>query len=58
MDKTVVGCGYYMPTGERADYVQHVRTVFAGVLPENFRCTSDQSSLEKAIIEWLHWQEF
>ena len=32
MDKTVVGCGYYMPAGERADYVQRVRTVFAGVL--------------------------
>jgi len=34
MDKTVVGCGYYMPTDERADYAQHVRTVFAGHLPE------------------------
>ena len=32
MDKTVVGCGYYMQAGERADYVQRVRTVFGGVL--------------------------
>ncbi len=39
MDKTVVGCGYYMPAGERADYVQRVRTVFADVLPEeNVQC--------------------